>query len=138
MRVFGFCLGRFSASILGGIALGVVVYTGYNIVDKLFNNADPFSRHLQAQNVLAQKSRGRSVGSTEFNPQVVIDHPFPAITEFPTLAASEVGDRLQDNELVLGVVVNGKPRAYPINMLTGPRREILNDTLGGRPIAATW
>ena len=38
----------------------------------------------------------------------------------------------------LGVEVGGEARAYPINMLSGPNREILNDTLGGRPIAATW
>jgi len=43
-----------------------------------------------------------------------------------------------DNELVLGLELNGEARAYPINMLTGPSREIINDTLGGIPIAATW
>ena len=32
----------------------------------------------------------------------------------------------------------GQARAYPINMLTGPSREIINDVLGGVPIAATW
>ena len=40
--------------------------------------------------------------------------------------------------LVLGVTVGEESRAYPINMLTGPSREILNDALGGRAIAATW
>jgi hypothetical protein len=49
-----------------------------------------------------------------------------------------VKDEVTDNELVLGVVVNGEARAYPINMLTGPSREIINDTLGGTAIAATW
>ena len=42
------------------------------------------------------------------------------------------------SELVLGVTVGKESRAYPINMLTGPSREILNDTLGGQAIAATW
>ena len=54
------------------------------------------------------------------------------------LAAGDVTDQVSDNELVLGVVVSGKARAYPLNMLTGPRREIINDKLGGRHIAATW
>jgi hypothetical protein len=36
------------------------------------------------------------------------------------------------------VMINGESRAYPINMLTGPSREILNDRLGGTAIAATW
>jgi hypothetical protein len=64
--------------------------------------------------------------------------PFRPITEFPVKAVRDVGDALNPSELVLGVVVGNEARAYPINMLTGPQREILNDTLGGRAIAATW
>jgi hypothetical protein len=45
---------------------------------------------------------------------------------------------LEDDELVLGVEIGGDTCAYPINMLTGPDREIINDELGGRAIAATW
>ena len=29
-------------------------------------------------------------------------------------------------------------RAYPINMLTGPHREIINDKIGETAFAATW
>ncbi len=74
----------------------------------------------------------------KFNPKVVIPRAFPAITEAPMMSAEKAAQDLQDNEIVLGVVVNGRARAYPINMLTGPQREIINDTLGGRAIAATW
>ena len=66
----------------------------------------------------------------------MVNRTFEAITEFPVVAASEI--ELSENELVLGVEMNGEARAYPINMLTGPRREIINDTLGGVAIAATW
>lgn len=72
----------------------------------------------------------------EFNPRTVVKRVFEAITEIPLVSPSE--SDLADNELVLGVVVDGMSRAYPINMLTGPSREILNDSLGGRAIAATW
>jgi len=61
-----------------------------------------------------------------------------AITEFPVVSATEADEELYDYELVLGVTVGGESRAYPINTLTGPQREIINDTLGGRAIAATW
>ncbi len=75
----------------------------------------------------------------DFNPRVVIRRAFPAITNAPVVAASEATEAVvRDKELVLGVALNGKSRAYPINMLTGPRREIVNDDLGGRAIAATW
>ncbi len=64
--------------------------------------------------------------------------PLPALTKFPRKPVREADSELNPSELVLGVEVGGEARAYPINMLTGPDREILNDTLGGRPIAATW
>jgi len=75
----------------------------------------------------------------EFNPRTVLKNPLPAITNAAHLPAAQATPELvNDNELVLGVMVGGQARAYPINMLTGPRREIINDTLGGRRIAATW
>ena len=75
--------------------------------------------------------------SREFNPRRVVPE-FPPITEVKTLKAKDVKDDVTDAELVLGVVVGGVARAYPINMLTRPTREIINDVLGGRAIAATW
>lgn len=76
-------------------------------------------------------------GDLIFDPHVVVS-PFPAITDAPMIHASAVIDQVVAKELVLGVVIDGEARAYPINMLTGPSREIINDTLGGRDIAATW
>ncbi len=82
---------------------------------------------------------GQSAESRDFRPRVVINRAFPAITNTPVIAASAAGEQVvRDKDLVLGVTVNGESRAYPINMLTGPRREIINDELGGRAIAATW
>jgi hypothetical protein len=45
---------------------------------------------------------------------------------------------LRDDDLVLGVVVGGEARAYPVNLMWEPQNEALNDTLGGEAIAATW
>ncbi len=75
----------------------------------------------------------------EFNPRVVIPKPFAPIVD-PEIGTLEEADGkvVKDEELVLGVVVGREARAYPINTLTGPRREIINDRLGGRSIAATW
>jgi hypothetical protein len=73
----------------------------------------------------------------DFNPVRVV-HPFPPITEFPVKPVREVRDALNPSELVIGVKVGEESRAYPVNMLTGPQREILNDRLGGKAIAATW
>ncbi len=41
-----------------------------------------------------------------------------------------------DEELVIGIEVNGDARAYPIRLLS--LHEIVNDTIGGQPVAVTW
>lgn len=73
----------------------------------------------------------------EFHPRRVLDTQ-PPIVDASFLRADQVEDRVSDEELVIGVVIDGAARAYPINMLCGPRREIINDSLGGKAIAATW
>lgn len=71
-----------------------------------------------------------------FQPRTLMK-PLPAIEDAPFIKAGEVNS-IGDKDLVLALTLNGHSRAYPINMLTGPRREIINDTLGGTSIAATW
>jgi len=73
-----------------------------------------------------------------FHPIQVVPGPREAITDAPFVTAEQADELLSEAELVLGVVVGDEARAYPINMLTGPAREIINDTLAGRAIAATW
>lgn len=73
----------------------------------------------------------------EFKPKKVLA-PFKPILNPNIVEAAEGAKFVRDDELVLGVAINGKARAYSINTLTTPRREIINDTLGGTPIAATW
>jgi hypothetical protein len=73
----------------------------------------------------------------KFRPERVLD-PLPPITKFPVKPVRGAKTALSPSELVLGVTVGEESRAYPINMLTGPQREILNDTLGGKAIVATW
>ena len=44
--------------------------------------------------------------------------------------------QMESFERVLGVSINGAHSAYPLNMLS--RHEIVNDTVGGKPVAVTW
>jgi hypothetical protein len=95
---------------------------------------------LAAAGILLFPERGRpglEKGQSDFRTKRVMPGR-PPITEFPIESVREVGDDLNPFELVLGVTVGGESRAYPINMLAGPRREILNDTLGGKAIAAAF
>jgi hypothetical protein len=50
------------------------------------------------------------------------------------IAADQAG--LADDQLVLGVAIDGQAKAYPIAVLNG--REMVNDELAGIPILATW
>ncbi len=60
----------------------------------------------------------------------------PALTT-PQVVSAEEGDSfLFSSDLVLGVVVNGEARAYPHAVLWW--HEIVNDTLGGKPIAVSY
>ncbi len=84
--------------------------------------------------ILALSALGEEL---EFDPVRVVD-PQPALKDPVFIKRSEVKDEVLAGELVIGVAINNQARAYPINMLTGPQREIINDFLGGKAIAATW
>lgn len=71
-----------------------------------------------------------------YDPRTVLRQPMPAITN-PKIVSARLA-RVGPKDLVIGVHLNGQARAYPINQLTGPSREIINDELGGIAIAATW
>lgn len=52
------------------------------------------------------------------------------------LRRAHQGKLLVDSDLVIGVAMGGEARAYPIRMITW--HEIVNDVLGGVPIAVTY
>jgi len=70
------------------------------------------------------------------------DELFVAATRdaIPSLTNPEVAGSpasfMEHNDRVLGVVVNGEPRAYPFGILWW--HEIVNDTLGGESILVTY
>ena len=64
------------------------------------------------------------------------DPGYPPRTVGRTVAARDAA--LREGDIVLGVVAGGEARAYPVDLMWGPEQEVLNDTLGGRPIAPTW
>jgi hypothetical protein len=60
----------------------------------------------------------------------------PSIDNPRFVGPGETDQQMQSFERVLGVSINGDHRAYPLNMLS--RHEIVNDTVGGVPVAVTW
>ena len=47
-----------------------------------------------------------------------------------------ISSPLHEDELVMGVAINGEAKAYPVTVLRF--REMVNDELGGGPILVTW
>ena len=60
----------------------------------------------------------------------------PAILNPDFVDAVEASIQMKAGERVLGLSINGDHRAYPLNLLS--RHEIVNDTVGGVPVAVTW
>lgn len=64
------------------------------------------------------------------------DHDkFPA-ANMPPLVAAEFAGFLTDQDEVLGVVLDGRARAYDIRMLS--YHHVVNDRIGDRPIVVTY
>lgn len=65
--------------------------------------------------------------------------PFDAIRSIEDpihLERSRADELYKPDELVLGVEINGDARAYSVPLLS--RHEVVNDVVGGQPIAVTW
>ena len=60
----------------------------------------------------------------------------PAINDPTFLTGEEAEEQMSVDELVLGLSINGDHRAYSIPLLSG--HEIVNDVVGGTPVAVTW
>ena len=60
----------------------------------------------------------------------------PSIDNPTFYSVEEANEEYVLEELVLGVVIDGDARAYSTNLLDS--HEIVNDVVGGQPIAVTW
>ena len=60
----------------------------------------------------------------------------PSIDNPRFVGPGEADQQMQSFERVLGLSINGDHRAYSVPMLS--RHEIVNDVVGGVPVAITW
>lgn len=60
----------------------------------------------------------------------------PALVQPVFTTASGAGKLLAPKDRVLGVYLNGEPKAYPIRILNW--HELVNDEAGGQPILVSW
>lgn len=61
---------------------------------------------------------------------------FPVLFN-PPMGTIAKGDRfIRPNDWVIGIALNGEAKAYPVTVMGF--HELINDTVGGRPIAVCW
>jgi hypothetical protein len=127
-------IGRYLVLVLvAGVVASIIAVAASTWQDRQFRRKQIADmRELQAKSITEGP-----LGPEQFNPVTAVSRP-PLVTGFEILSAGEVAGQIDDDETVLAVSINGEARAYPINIMTGPDREVFNDTLGGRAIAATW
>ena len=60
----------------------------------------------------------------------------PAIFDPKFITADEAASQMNDGDLVIGLSINGEHHAYSVAFLSS--REVVNDVVGGVPVAVTW
>ncbi len=75
----------------------------------------------------------RMIGNTASRRLLPYDGIRPVYT--PEFVSAQVAPLL-DEELVMGILLNGAAKAYPVSVLRF--REMVDDELGGIPILVTW
>lgn len=68
--------------------------------------------------------------------EVLSPDAIPAIHDPELVPVRDVGEDLDEDDKVIGIVLDGEARAYPVRVLSA--HEIVNDEIHGRPIAVTW
>jgi hypothetical protein len=135
-------LGLLALVILIGIVLAITLS---------MSSASPLSDvdHNPAEYGTTQSIGVKTVGHDEpslvppppqVNPALIVSllpqDSIQAIDE-PEFQTAEVASHAMDpDERVIGLVINGDARAYPIPVLSV--HEIVNDEVGGEPVAITW
>ena len=82
----------------------------------------------------------KDAGAADLRPQEILTVlPKDAIAAILSPSFEEgqgASSWISDTIFVVGVAINGDSRAYPVPILS--RHEIVNDVVGGIPIAVTW
>lgn len=70
--------------------------------------------------------------------EAVMPQKFLPINRVPYATPAAMRNEVADDDLVIGIAWGESARAYPIKMLGGPHREIVNGRLADVPYAVNW
>ena len=124
------------------IIVAVVLVVGWLALPQLRNAATGLIRPSEDVTVRLRGGAGPDAsrldtGDPPFQLITVLGFDaIPAILE-PEFVTADVAEQwMQPDEQVLGLTINGESKAYSIPFLS--RHEIVNDVVGGVPVAVTW
>lgn len=130
-------LTRYSSFVFIAAAVAFGVFLVWSIL-----NSDIATRLLnRTETISVTGTNGSSSSSADRNRELelVTLLPFDAIRsiESPVFLDRARADQLYSlDELVLGIDIDGDTRAYSVPLLS--RHEVVNDVVGGKPVAITW
>ncbi len=121
------------------IVIAVVVAFGVFLVWQITNSSllTRILNRTETITVTGTNGSSSSVMSREFDLVTLL--PFDAIRSIEDpihLERARADELYKPDELVLGVEIDGDARAYSVPLLS--RHEVVNDVVGGQPVAVTW
>ena len=99
-------------------------------------NGDGFVTFNEYEEMSRRSSRGPAEPSDRSAFTHLTEGGYPLNIDPEIVKADEVD--FGDGDIVMGIVINGEARAYPVNYMNGPYNEVVNDELGGQAIAPSW
>lgn len=116
------------------LVIGMLVVVGYPLLQRSI----PFLRPTQTVEIQRAPGQASNPARTEELDIITVlpKDAIPAIDSPRFVSARKARGWMRPDELVIGLSINGDSRAYAINMLS--RHEIVNDVVGGKPVAVTW
>ncbi len=116
---------------LGGVAAAAAV--GLVVIAVVLLNRHTVVRNPSGSVLEAGGSAFDPIRSDEIQ-SILPEDAIPAITRPEYLAAAAAD--IRDDEDVIGLSLNGQARAFPTATMSA--HEIVNDVIGGQPVAVTW
>lgn len=127
-------------TVVGVVLLAVAVVAGGALLPLVLRGEDPVIRRPEP-GPADRAPRGFPVEPDEIPPEIEADYrqsvPPDGIRPIydPDFVPADEA-RIEDDDLVIGVEIEGVARAYPVGALNF--REMVNDRIGAVPFLVTW
>lgn len=114
--------------------------TKYTYILLILSMVLSFNTSLPPSSASAKQVKGFDLTDSLIPPELIMDGGPPrdgiSSIDSPNFVDQSMAFHLYDNDMVLGIAINGKAKAYPIHILT--HHEIVNDSLQGQYFAITY